>query len=193
MPTPLRAPHPCVPKGKRCACSGRFSLPPSLPSTLLPPSVPGKAGTPHPLGTELSLGELQPLGMQCRETHAFLLSFPKNIKLHLLLSPPFLVPLENGVWFLAEVGMGFLRQVAGQVVESRLPPWGSLGSSGWHGLAHPAAVRFSCEASYALLLEPFLALSSVSLCYLPGVGSWGCHLGADVLHLLCLSHSAHGT
>lgn len=39
--------------------------------------------------------------------------------------------------------------------------------------------------SYALLLEPFLALSSVSLSYLPGVGSWGCHLGADVLHLLC--------
>lgn len=60
------SPTPQVPKGQGCACSGRFPLPPRGSRGLL-----SRWAQKSPWRTQL-------LGMQCRETHAFLFSFPKN-------------------------------------------------------------------------------------------------------------------
>lgn len=159
------------------------------------PSLLGKAGDSSAAGHRSLRGELQPLGMQCRETHAFLFSFPKNQV------APFAFPslslLKAALWFLAEVSppgwKGFLRQVAGQVAESRLPPWGIPGSSGWQGLAHPAAVRFSSVGQLVYWESHFLLyhLSASVTC----VWGWGgAHLVAAALPccVRCPSHSARG-
>lgn len=75
------------------------SLPPSLPPFHPPPSL-GKPGLLTRWAQNSLRGELQPLGLQCRETHAFLLSFPKNKV------APFAFPF----WFLLKTAYGFLSR-----------------------------------------------------------------------------------
>lgn len=67
-PPQLRGPHP-PPRSLK----GRGAR-----VVVASPSLLGKAGDSSAAGHRSLRGELQPLGMQCRETHAFLFSFPKN-------------------------------------------------------------------------------------------------------------------
>lgn len=96
--TPLRGPHPYVQKGKDASVvAASASLPPSLPPFYPPPSL-GKPGLLTRWAQNSLRGELQPFGMQCRETHAFLLSFPKNK----------VVPFAFPFWFLLKTAYVFL-------------------------------------------------------------------------------------
>lgn len=148
------------------------SLPPFLPFTLLPP---WESRDSSPAGHRtLSVENSSRSG--CRaETHAFLLSFPKNKV------APFAFPF----WFLLKTAYGLLPRRAllvGRASSGRwLDRWWRAGCHPGAALAVPAGtgllILLQCAfpprpVSYPLLEEPFLALSSASLCYLPRIGDW---------------------